>query len=212
MLTVAELSNPYWDAMADHIRTDYDGAPVADPYDFNVTPALRKFDRHEMVGRYAWTITDPATVEFVARHIIGGVVDPMAGSGWWLSILGQLGVDGIGYDINPPAAASNSYHKAGVEHVEILQCDAAVAVAQHPDRTLLLSWPPYDDDIGARVLRAYAGKRVIYIGESDGGHCGDDEMHELLRKRWTEVASHRPVQHYGLHDWVTVYDRAGGES
>ena len=77
----------------------------------------------------------------------------------------------------------------------------------HPDRTLLLAWPPYDDPIGEKALTAYAGTRVIYIGEMDGGCCGDDAMFQRLATEWREVAEIRPVQWAGLHDWVTVYDR-----
>lgn len=209
--TVTALRNPYWDAVKDCVRTDYDGGPMADPYGrgsdrYGLPP---QYSRHELVSRYSWTITDPVTVAFVAGHITGGLVDPMAGSGWWLWLLSQLGVDCIGYDANPPSHGGNTYHKVGIEHVDVLRADAVDAVTVHSDRTLLLSWPPYDDDIGARVLRAYAGRRVIYIGEGEGGCCGDDGMHRMLAAEWREVAEHRPVQHFGMHDWVTVYDRAG---
>jgi hypothetical protein len=43
----------------------------------------------------------------------------------------------------------------------------------------------------------YKGKRVIYIGEGRGGGTGDDQMHRILDKDWTEVDSGEPVQWWG---------------
>ncbi|MDT5258964.1 MAG: hypothetical protein QOD10_4044 [Mycobacterium sp.] len=44
----------------------------------------------------------------------------------------------------------------------------------------------------------------------DKGHTGDDELRRMLETDWTEVDSRRPVQWWGVHDRVTVYER--GES
>jgi hypothetical protein len=57
-------------------------------------------------------------------------------------------------------------------------------------------------------LLAYNGNRVIYIGEDRGRATGDDQMHGLLDTNWTEVDSREPVQWWGQHDRVTVYERA----
>jgi hypothetical protein len=54
-------------------------------------------------------------------------------------------------------------------------------VTLHPGRTLFLSWPPFQQDVGARILMAYKGNRVIYIGEAEG-HTGDDELHRMLEQ------------------------------
>jgi hypothetical protein len=55
-------------------------------------------------------------------------------------------------------------------------------------------------------LASYAGTRLIYIGE-DNGHTGDDELRRMLDSDWTEVDSRRPVQWWGVHDRVAVYQR-----
>jgi hypothetical protein len=73
--------------------------------------------------------------------------------------------------------------------------------------TRFLSCPPFVQDVGARTLMTYKGKRVIYIGEGRGGGTGDDQMHRILDKDWTEVDSGEPVQWWGVHDLVTVYER-----
>ncbi|MCV7440975.1 hypothetical protein H7K33_01920 [Mycobacterium paraense] len=160
-------------------------------------------NRQRLVKQYCWTIPDPGTVAFVAEHATGGLVDPIAGTGYWAYLLGQLGVDVVCYDLN---AGSDRWH-GDRSYAGICAKDCTEAVALHPDRTLFLSWPPHDEDVGARILRAYRGGRVIYAGDARGGATGDDQMHRILEIDWATVDSRQPVQWWGQHDWVTVYER-----
>jgi hypothetical protein len=137
-------------------------------------------------------------------------VDPLAGSGYWAYLMAQCGVDVIAADAAPPTFNQdhNRWHYHG-QHITVHKANAFDTVCEaHPQRSLLLSWPPYDAPIGVEVLRAFRGDRVVYIGEGEGGCCGDDVMFELLAAEWVEVTDHRPVQWYGIHDWITVYDPA----
>lgn len=206
------IDNPYWDLVKD--RVDPTGSlwrtPTVDGYSSTfVADSIRAYeagvDRHSLTKRFSWTIPDPGTLAFVAEHSGGRVVDPMAGTGYWGWLLAQLGIDVVSYDILP---GTNSYHNGEPLHSTITALEGVEAVRLHADRTLLLSWPPMDA-FGTDILRAYEGGRVIYIGESEGGCTGDDDLHELLRKEWVEVADRVPVQWNGLHDVVWVYDRAG---
>jgi hypothetical protein len=70
-----------------------------------------------------------------------------------------------------------------------------------------MSWPPHGQDVDARILMAYKGKRVICIGDGPGGATGDDQMHRILDTEWVKVDSRQPAQRWGQHDWVTVYER-----
>ncbi|MEV1315464.1 hypothetical protein AB0J14_05185 [Micromonospora arborensis] len=219
----AGIANPYWDAVRD--RVDWAGSLWGTPSvggigmyrhsdgrldgDRWMREALKRSD---MVKQYAWTITDPETVAFVAEHSRGRLVDPLAGTGYWVHILGQAGVDAIAYDLNPPSEdhERNHWHRHTAGHVAIGEADAKDAVSWHPSRTLLLSWPPYDDPLGVETVRAYQGGRVIFIGEDWGGCCGDDTLFEVFEREWVKVAEHTPVQWDGMHDIVHVYDRKEG--
>lgn len=194
-------TNAYWDAVKDHVNPT--GSLWRTPEVYGYGPG--KPDRHEHVRRYSWTITAPATVGFVAEHAGPRLVDPMAGTGWWAHLLTQAGVDVVAYDLGPGA---NDWHKGAPLHHRVEEADGVDAVTMHADRALLLAWPPYDDPAGARIVRAYGGSRVIYIGEGDFGCTGDDDLHELLAKEWREVADHVPVQWFGMHDRITVFERA----
>ncbi|MER7280490.1 hypothetical protein ABT369_39235 [Dactylosporangium sp. NPDC000244] len=205
------IDNPYWDAVKDHIDptgslwgTPEVGSPLGRP---DIKQWLAEVpQRHDMVSRYSWTITDPDTAAFVAEHSGGRLVDPMAGTAYWGWVLAQHGVDVVSSDAEP---GTNHYHQDRPCFGSVAAMPGIEAAALHADRTLFLAWPPYNTPDGADILAAYRGDRVIYVGEGDGGCCGDDRLHELLAKGWREVAHRVPVQWFGIHDVVTVYDRAG---
>lgn len=207
----AASDNPYWDDVEPHIReTEWPyhgglqigGFSLQQMRDFDYASLL---DRYQFVPKYSWTVTDPASVKFVAKHSGAGLFDPMAGTGYWAYVLGQVGVDVICYDLDPH---ENQWHGGGGLYTDIKAMDCAESAALHPDRTMLLSWPPYGTDVGARALKAYGGNKVIYMGEGQGGCTGSDRMFNLFSKGWKEVACHRPVQWWGVRDRITVYERA----
>ena len=206
------IDNPFWEAVKDCVAPDtLGGNPVVGEYrsDLSVEETIaRTPNRQRLVRKYCWTIPDPETVAFVAKHSQGGLVDPIAGTGYWAYLLGQSGVDVVCYDLNPGVALHVNLWHGDDLYAEVCPKDGAEAAALHPDRTLLLSWPPHGQDVGARILLAYKGNRVIYIGEDRGRATGDDQMHGLLDTNWTEVDSREPVQWWGQHDRVTVYERA----
>jgi hypothetical protein len=212
--------NPYWDAVRDHIdpvgslwRTPSVGGGGAYRLPNGRMDvdrwARESLKRTDYVKQYAWTITDPETVAFVAEHSRGRLVDPMAGTGYWAWVLTQLGVDVAAYDLNPPAPdrEDNHWHRNVTAHATVGRADAVESVCLHSDRTLLLSWPPYGFD-ARPILDAFKGDRVVYIGEDWGGCCGDDGLFETFERGWVKVAERVPVQWDGMHDIVHVYDRA----
>jgi SAM-dependent methyltransferase len=209
-------ANPYWDEVRDLVTVER--------YHTWETPsrqiggAARWHDtagRTSFSDRYAWTITAPDTVAFVAEHVGPRVLDPLAGTGYWGYLLGQLGADVVSTDLNPATGATEAeriWHSRAEPFCPVLKSDAVDSVTVNGEgRVLVLSWPPYSEPIGAQVLAAYRGDRFVFIGEGDGGCCGGDDMWSLIRDGWHEVADHRPVQWYGMHDYVTVYER-GAES
>lgn len=206
-------TNAYWDAVKDHVnptgslwRTpEVGGLRDIRDYGGDYDRWMRETpQRREHVRRYSWTITDPATVRFVALWSGSRMVDPMAGTGWWAHVLTPYGVDVACYDVAP---GDNQWHKDTPLWVPVTAAPAVESVPQHADRTLFLSWPPYDSPAGHDALTAYAGSRVIFIHEGESGCVGDDALFDALAAGWDETADHVPVQWFGMHDRVTVYDR-----
>lgn len=216
MTASTTTTNAYWDAVKDYVNPTGSlwGTPEVDPHRsmprgnggdyarwYRETP-----QRNDHVKRYSWTITDPDTVAFIAEHSRSRMIDPMAGTGWWARVLQAHGIRVACSDADP---GGNHWHKDQALWVPVDRCDAQKAVTDLPDRTLFLSWPPYDKPDGVETLRAYGGDRLILIHEGEGGCIGDDGLFAELASNWTEVAEHVPVQWFGMHDRVTVYDRKG---
>jgi hypothetical protein len=208
------MHNPYWDAVKDHVTTQsrlWGEGPQVQRWDFSGHRfSIEGYpDREELTKKYSWTVTDPDSVEFVRYwSLVDGVIDPMAGTGYWAYLLRQVKVDIVCYDARP---GDNPWHGSQHElHVPVKKLRAITSVPRYPDRTLLLAWPPYDDPAGSRSLSVYRGERVIYMGEGMGGCTGNDMMHRRLDRDFKLIDEHTPVTWEGLHDRITVYQRRRG--
>ncbi len=213
---MSEIHNPYWAVVGKYAkptgfswRGEPDGALEIDWFIENGVELTTL--RRDSTLRWAWSVPDPDSLAFVAEHARGKIIDPMAGTGYWPYLLQQLGIEVKASDLYPPLGGTqenNHYHRGAEQFVKVHTCDAAEAMnnLMDPAFTLFLSWPPMSDG-AAKALEAYPGDRLIYIGEGWGGCTADDSFFELLAVGWTELASHRPVQYSGIHDFITVFDR-----
>lgn len=211
------VENPYWQIVRQMptSRLRFTGEPWS-PESFAYHPETFKPtgpSRNDLVRRYSWAITDPASVSFVAEHANGGLVEIGAGTGYWAWQLSQRGVPVIPYDIAPPDLDENGWcQEKGPDGLELRPVFQTVlrgtaqdaALKRHP---LFLCWPPMSS-MAADALAAYRGDRVIYIGEGDWGCTANDDFHEALNADWEEIAEHVGVRWSGINDRITVYRRA----
>lgn len=199
------IDNPYWEAIR-----GFASSRRRPPWNTRTVESEGGwFLRKRLIPKYTWTITDPQTVQFVAGHCTGRVIDPMAGTGYWAYLLRQFGVRVISSDANPPAEDSdaNFWHPNVKPWTTIRRADAVdAATLSDTDNTLLLSWPPVSD-CAYKTLSAFAGNRLIYIGENNPDACADNLFYALRDSEWTLYAATDPVQYDGVRDYVTVYDR-----
>ena len=119
------------------------------------------------------------------------------GSGYWAALLRGRGVDVLAFDVKPP--------KKG--WTEVQQADSVTAARRHGDRTLVLCWPPYDDDAASfAALRAYRGDVLIHVGEREGA-TGSVRFHRELELNWT-LAEEVALPHWPrIRDTLMVYRR-----
>lgn len=204
------IDNPYWDAVKDCVETDtVGGNPVVgySSLDHTVLENLaRSPNRQLLVRPVPLDRARPRHRAVRGRPRRRRVGRSHCRTGYWAYLLTQLGVDVVCYYLNPGTELlTNGWHGEDM-HPEVVAKDWAEAAALHPERTLFLSWPPHDQDVGARILLAYNGNRLIYVGDGRGG-TGDDRMHQILETQWTEVDSRQPGLWWGQRDRVTVYER-----
>ena len=226
MKNATTLINPYWEEVQtcpkeQACRGHYCISMFALPYEqWSSATSLKSMRcREHLCNEYAWSIPDPDSLAFVAHHLGERAIEIGAGTGYWASLLSQLGVDMLCYDLYPPdETGQNIYHSpANEERSRLLgvvrkiffrvHAGNHLLAAQHPDRTLFLCWPPYDNPMAYDTLKVYTGNKLVLIGEGEGGCTGDDAFFALLNEEWEGMESHTPVQWSGIHDYIEVYER-----
>lgn len=151
--------------------------------------------RRELAAVFSWAIPTEAALEVLAQY--APLIECGAGMGYWLALLRTRGVDAIGYDRVVRRPWTGIQRASSVE-----------AARRHRDRTLVLCWPPYDDDAASyAALRAYRGEVVIHIGERDEGATGSVRFHRELALNWTLAEELDLPRWPRLQDRLMVYRR-----
>lgn len=222
------IDNPYLDALkAFPWEADWDGVSGPEWYspDFRTYieayqkgKMTRRLSRTDLTRKYAWAIPDTTSLAFVARHLGDSALEIGAGTGYWASLLSDMGVDMLCFDAYPPQITPcNWYHSPRNaddlptgERRDIfydVQSGNHMMAWLFSDRPLFLCWPPYDNSMAHQALSFYRGNKLIYIGEGQGGCTGNDAFFDLLEKEWRLIDEYRPTQWAMIHDWISVYTR-----
>lgn len=155
----------------------------------------------------AFAIPCKGAIDAIRRHQEGStapVIDPMAGTGYWAWALCQSGVPAIAFDKS--AGRKSHYGQKRFPGAKVGKGKACDTIRANPDSNVLLSWPPYSSNDGTTAVDAMAPGRVLYyVGEGEGGCCGDDSMFESLKRDFDELEQVDIPQFYGLHDYMQIY-------
>ena len=156
--------------------------------------------RIKLVREYSWAIPNEAAMQKIAEVSPNGVVEIGAGTGYWSRYLRERGVDVAAYDIKP---RENSW-------TEVQQGDATAA-SMHPEKTLLLCWPPHGNAMASEALRNYRGRTLVFVGEpevdrgfgvfGEDALTGDAAFHQRIRRDWQEV------EQVYIPNWDLLADR-----
>lgn len=159
--------------------------------------------RLPMVLEYAWAVPDEEAIRHLVSH--GPLVELGCGLGYWAALVADRGGDIIAYDatLDP---SQNQYVSDRGPWFDV-RIGGPLAAADHPDRTLFLCWPPFDDTFAFDALSAYQGDTLIYVGEGPGGCTGDDIFHLLLEEEWEQVDWYQIPRFPTMHDSMYIYRR-----
>jgi len=162
--------------------------------------------RRELASLFSWAIPTDGALALLSKY--APLVECGAGMGYWLALLRARGVDAIGYDRSRPGR-KNAYHRGARRPWTAIQHQSSEKAARrHSDRTLVLCWPPYDDDAASyAALRAYRGDVVIHVGEREEGATGSVRFHRELALNWALVEELELPHWPRLQDRVMVYRR-----
>ena len=151
--------------------------------------------RRELASLFSWAIPTDAALDLLSKY--APLVECGAGTGYWLALLRARGIDAIGFERRVRRPWTRIQREVSVK-----------AARHHPGRSLVLCWPPYDDDAASyETLRAYRGAVVIHIGERDEGPTGSVRFHRELALNWTLVEELELPHWPRLQDRVMVYRR-----
>lgn len=168
--------------------------------------------REELVDRYSWAVPTPEAIEALAQF--SPLVEIGAGRGYWAVLLKEAGAEIDCFDETPPdTEKENFWHRLHRKYkgwvrvfTKVHQAGPEIA-AVYPEATLFLCWPPYDTPMAYDCLRQYEGKRVVFIGEGDGGCCADEAFWKLLQEQFEHVLDIDIPTWWGVRDYVTVWER-----
>jgi hypothetical protein len=161
--------------------------------------------RDRLVYKYSWAIPTARVITKVAR--LGPIVEIGAGAGYWARLIREAGGDIVAYDTYPPNQRNNGYcDSSKTTYHPVLQGGPEKAL-EHPDRALMLCWPPYQNNMASTSLKNYAGDTLIYIGEPEGGCTADRKFFEELKRSWRQVGRCSLPQWYHMYDTLAIYQR-----
>ena len=151
-------------------------------------------------SRGMWALIDQSWTKELA-DIIGDrtCLEVMAGFGWLAKALKQHGVDVTATD---DQSWAGNRHSAGTPFDFIENLDALSAIKKYADaEMLIMSWPPYDEDIACLVGKAWGNEKpIIYIGEGYGGCNATDEFHECFN-----IEEELDIPQWdGMHDYLQI--------
>jgi len=198
------------------------------PYLLLFREALKQPDAHDdwdlqwsLAHRFSWAVPTERTIREIRDFSPLGIVEIGAGTGYWASLLKESGADVIAYDSNPVELGSNRYHRnektsEPVKSFTTVLAGGARAVVRHPERALMLCWPPHDwnantpyavRSMSNRALAHFKGDRLIYIGQPEGGLTGSRKFHQMLRASWVLIRKVRTPNFRGKRTSVYLFQR-----
>lgn len=176
--------------------------------------------RQQFTGRYGWAVPTREALGQLKEWVGGGkVIEVGGGRGLWSRLLRGMGVT---VEVSDAYGAKENYFlkdrwKAddeGSDHtwmeVQKMKGEDHAATGGAGD-VLMMIWPYMESsgevDWQGEALRRFGGRKFIFVGESEGGATGSPELWEELRKGWRTVGEIEIPRWWGMHDWITLWER-----
>lgn len=151
--------------------------------------------REHLVRLFSHAVPNDEAIQAIGELQLP-VLEIGAGSGYWAALIARAGVP-----VRAVEPAKWSHYWAPVHEGDYKE----VADPEYAAVALMLCWPP-EGDIASRCLHMYSGKRVIYIGEPQGGQCADDRFF-LMLEEWALIKEVAIPQWPGCNDRLQIYGR-----
>ncbi|WP_228831818.1 hypothetical protein, partial [Nocardia elegans] len=211
-----ESANPYWDIVAPSITVDGERRVVDGG---NPAGSVRLgFVQTILQSAYAYAVPSPETLSWIGAFSEGRrVLELGAGRGYWAKQLADHGVNVRAFDAEPPDSTANPSFPGAEGQRDVWfpvsgldEFDADL----DGESVLFLCWPPgWGDPMASAALEKFetrGGRRVIFIGEPQGGKTGDDAFFARLSEAWRlESEDPHHVSWWNLGDVAQGWVRPG---
>lgn len=155
--------------------------------------------RKQLIWAYSWAIPSDDAIRVIAEH--SPLLELGAGTGYWAWLIRQAGAEITCLDSRPEAPPHWHPVQSGTPKTAALD-------PSHPNRTLLLVWPPLREEgqecMALECLRELSPRTVIYVGEW-GGRTASAEFHAFLQSHYRLKREFALPNWPGFKDTLRVY-------
>lgn len=170
--------------------------------------------RNQYIADYGFCLFTAEVLAALKRYLVGKkVLEAGSGSGWLADWLANNGVDIQAADRADYRVVRDSYPMRKVYRLD--HHGDVVDLLPGEFDVVILVWPNYNTDFGAKVIKAMKpGQVLIFEGEGPGGCTADDAFFDLFDSEFTERSLQSKVLNLhhkmfdGIHDqWSVLVKR-----
>ena len=168
--------------------------------------------RTEHLRKHCFPIITAAAADWIKEKAgRGPVLEVGAGNGYLAKELNTRGMNVHPTDPQPPNGNPALTWRLPVDGIHVEPISGLKAVRKYTGSNLLWSWPNnYDEggeDCQAKIIEAFRGDTLIYIGEPEEGCTGTPAFHKALGDKFTPEDEYRIPTFPNMHDRIEAYRR-----
>ena len=174
--------------------------------------------RYHVCAYFSWGLLPEGVAAEVASTLrglgAGGLVDPLAGSGWHARLLADCGLAVCALDNYPVRPVAWCDVRVVADARSEADWGSGRSLEELSAWALLLSWPPHSPEtVGQDLLCRWPGRFLVYLGERGAGELegvtGGRALTDAIAAEWEPVRSWPIPRWPGYEDDLTLYRRRG---
>jgi hypothetical protein len=159
------------------------------------------YDRDRLVAKYGFAIPDETAIDVLSKY--SPIVEMGCGIAYWAHLLQEAGCTVMPFDI----CWSDNIWGFEQTWTTVYTGTPDILDKFSKNTTLLLSWPPYWNEMAYESLKNFKGDYVVYIGESKHGCTATNKFFNTLFREWECIDVHYIPTWEGVHDDMSIWKR-----